>query len=81
VSETRWGIDEHDVANQGSISYDLEIVDGRVERFSAPYRYPSPAQLDLLAELAGMKLRECSGGWKRSRSRATSTCRCGEPEV
>ena len=29
VSETRWGIDEYDVANQGLISHHLEIVDGQ----------------------------------------------------
>ncbi len=34
VSETRWGIDEYDVANQGLTSHHFEIVDGRVERLS-----------------------------------------------
>jgi SAM-dependent methyltransferase len=65
VSEARWGIDEYDVANQGLISHHFEIVQGKLERFSAPYRYAWPAELDLMAELAGMTLRERWGGWKR----------------
>lgn len=65
VSETRWGIDEYDVANQGLTSHHFEIADERVERFSAPFRYAWPAELDLMAELAGMRLRERWSGWKR----------------
>jgi SAM-dependent methyltransferase len=65
VSETRWGIDEFDVANQGLISHHFEIVDGRVERDSVPFRYAWPAELDLMAQLAGMQLRDRWSGWKR----------------
>jgi SAM-dependent methyltransferase len=65
VSETRWGFDEYDVSRQGLISHHLEIVDGRAEQVSMPFRYVWPAELDLMAELAGMKLRERWSGWKR----------------
>jgi SAM-dependent methyltransferase len=65
VSETRWGIDEYDVARQGLTSHHFRIVDGKVERFSVPFRYTWPSELDLMAELAGMKLRERWSGWKR----------------
>jgi SAM-dependent methyltransferase len=65
VSETRWGFDEYDVANQGLISHHLEIVDGRAERNSVPFRYAWPAELDLMAQLAGMSLRDRWAGWKR----------------
>jgi SAM-dependent methyltransferase len=65
VSETKWGFDEIDVATQGLTSHHFEIVDGRVERFSAPYRYVWPSELDLMAELAGLQLRERWSGWKR----------------
>jgi SAM-dependent methyltransferase len=65
ASESYWGIDEYDVATQGLASHHLEIVDGRLERFSAPYRYVWPSELDLMAQLAGMRLRERWGGWKR----------------
>jgi SAM-dependent methyltransferase len=65
VTETRWGFDEIDVATQGLTSHHFEIVDERVERFSAPYRYVWPSELDLMAELAGLQLRERWSGWKR----------------
>jgi SAM-dependent methyltransferase len=65
VSETRWGIDEYDVAGQGLTSHHFEIVDGRLERLSIPFRFAWPAELDLMAELAGMSLRERWSGWQR----------------
>src|SRR6266550_781087 len=65
VSETRWGFDEYDVAVQGLISHHFEIIDGRLERTSIPFRYVWPSELDLMAELAGMRLRERWSGWKR----------------
>jgi SAM-dependent methyltransferase len=64
-SETHWGIDEYDVVNQGLISHHFQVIDGRVERSSGPFRYVWPAELDLMAELAGMRLRERWAGWKR----------------
>jgi SAM-dependent methyltransferase len=65
VSETSWGIDEYDVATQGLTSHHFEVVDGRLERVSVPFRYTWPAELDLMAELAGMRLRERWAGWRR----------------
>ena len=65
VSETRWGLDEYDVARQSLTSHHFEIVDGRVERLSVPFRYAWPSELDLMAQLAGMRLRERWSGWKR----------------
>jgi SAM-dependent methyltransferase len=65
VSENRWGFDEYDVANQGLISHHFEIVDGKAERLSIPFRYAWPSELDLMAQLAGLTLRERWSGWKR----------------
>ena len=65
VSETRWGFDEYDIANQRMTSHHFEIVDGRAERFAVPFRYAFPAEYDLMAELAGMRLRERWAGWDR----------------
>jgi SAM-dependent methyltransferase len=65
VSETRWGLDEYDVARQGLTSHHFAIVDGRLDRFSVPFRYAWPAELDLMAQLAGMRLRDRWNGWKR----------------
>jgi hypothetical protein len=63
--EHHWGIDEYDVANQGLVSHHLEVVDGNLDTFSMPFRYVWPAELDLMAQVAGMTLRERWGGWKR----------------
>jgi SAM-dependent methyltransferase len=65
VSETRWGLDEYDVARQGLISHHFEVVDGKLEKVSIPFRYVWAAELDLMAQLAGMSLRERWSGWKR----------------
>jgi SAM-dependent methyltransferase len=65
VSESRWGIDEFDVAKQGLTSHHFTIVDGRLDRVSIPFRYVWPSELDLMAQLAGMSLRERWSGWGR----------------
>ncbi len=65
MTETKWGFDEFDVANQGLISHHFALADGKLEHFSAPFRYAWPAEYDLMAQLAGMRLRERWGGWKR----------------
>jgi SAM-dependent methyltransferase len=65
ASENHWGIDEYDVATQGLTSHHFETVDGTIERLSIPFRYAWPSELDLMAQLAGMRLRSRWGGWKR----------------
>jgi SAM-dependent methyltransferase len=65
ISETRWGIDEYDVAGQGLRSHHFEVIDGSVEHFSVPFRYVWPSELDLMAQLAGMGLRERWSDWSR----------------
>jgi len=65
VSDTHWGIDEYDVANQGLISHHLRIIDERLDRLSIPFRYAWPPELDLMAQIAGMRLRDRWAGWKR----------------
>ncbi len=64
ASERHWGIDEYDVANQGLISHHLTIVGDRLERVSMPFRYAWPSEYDLMAQLAGMRLRERWSGWR-----------------
>jgi SAM-dependent methyltransferase len=65
AGETHWGIDEYDVVTQRLTSHHFDLVDGRFELVSMPFRYVWPAELDLMAELAGMALRERWAGWKR----------------
>jgi SAM-dependent methyltransferase len=65
VSAMRLGFDEYDIAAQGLISHHYWIEDGRFETVSMPFRYVWPAELDLMARLAGMSLRERWSGWRR----------------
>jgi len=57
-SAERWGLDEYDVATQGLRSHHVVMRDGRLEYSSGPFRYVWPAELDLMARLAGMRLAE-----------------------
>jgi hypothetical protein len=66
VSPTRWDIDEFDVADQGLISHHYQVIDGQLDRVSVPFRYVWPAELDLMAQMAGMTLAERWADWDRS---------------
>jgi SAM-dependent methyltransferase len=65
VTPTHLGIEEYDVATQIAYSHHYWVLDGKLEFFSAPFRYVWPSELDLMARLAGMKLRERWSNWGR----------------
>jgi len=65
VSPTHVGFDEYDVALQGLVSHHYWIEEGEVEVSSPPFRYVWPSELDLMAQLAGMTLRERWSDWTR----------------
>jgi SAM-dependent methyltransferase len=73
VSPTHLGFDEYDVASQGLISHHYSVVDGKLDVSSVPFRYVWPSELDLMARLAGMTLRERWSGWKREPFTSEST--------
>ena len=73
VSPTRLGFDEYEVASQGLISHHYWVEDGAWENLSVPFRYVWPSELDLMARLAGMSLRERWSGWDRAPFTAEST--------
>jgi SAM-dependent methyltransferase len=73
VSATRLGFDEYDVVSQGLISHHYSVIDGKLEVNAVPFRYAWPAELDLMARLAGMTLRERWSGWKREPFTSEST--------
>ena len=61
------GIDEHDAATQLSWSHHYSSADGETyHRRSSPFRKVWPAELDLMARLAGMRLEHRWGDWDRS---------------
>lgn len=65
VSPTRWAFDVYDPATQATSSNYVEVVDGRGSYRSIPFRYVWPSELDLMAQLAGLRLRERWDGWTR----------------
>jgi SAM-dependent methyltransferase len=65
VSPHHLGVDEYDVASQGLVSHHYWIEDGEVEVLSPPFRFVWPSELDLMAQLAGMALRERWEDWQR----------------
>jgi SAM-dependent methyltransferase len=65
VGETRLGFDEYDVAAQGLVSHHYQLGHGEVVAHSVPFRYVWPAELDLMAKVAGLSLRERWGDWNR----------------
>jgi SAM-dependent methyltransferase len=71
-SETRLGLDEYDVVGQGMVSHHFSLVDGRFEQRSVPFRYVWPAELDLMARIAGLALRGRWAGWRREPFTAVS---------
>jgi len=65
LSDTHVGVDEYDPATQRSASHHFSLVDGEWVRLSVPFRSTYPAELDLMARLAGLRLRERFGGFGR----------------
>ena len=66
LSDTHVGVDELDFDTQRLVSHHFSLVDGQWRRLSIPFRSVSPAELDLMARLAGMELRERWADWDRS---------------
>jgi SAM-dependent methyltransferase len=67
VAPTHLGFDEyHDFAAQKFSSHHYFVRDSAFEFFSMPFRYVWPAELDLMAQLAGMRLQERWADWDRS---------------
>jgi SAM-dependent methyltransferase len=72
VNPAHLGFDEIDVATQNSWSHHYWFVDGETKAFSAPFRNVWPSELDLMARLAGMALRERWSDWNREPFTSTS---------
>jgi SAM-dependent methyltransferase len=73
LSDTHVGIDELDAATQRLVSHHFSLVDGRWVRNSVPFRSVGPGELDLMARIAGMRLRDRWGGWNREPFTSEST--------
>jgi SAM-dependent methyltransferase len=66
VSASHIGIDEYDLVDQGLVSHHYQRnAGGSFEYSSGPFRYVWPSELDLMARIAGLTLRERFGDWTR----------------
>jgi SAM-dependent methyltransferase len=60
------GIDEYDVVSQRLVSHHFtRVSDDHFELVSVPFRYVWPAELDLMARIADMQLRDRWAGWRK----------------
>jgi SAM-dependent methyltransferase len=73
VTPDRLGFDTLDVAQQRGVSHHYWVGEGRAGTFAMPYRYVWPAELDLMARIAGMRLRERWSDWNREPFTSDST--------
>ena len=55
----------YDVVTQRLSGQHYDLVDGRVQASPTEMRYAWPAELDLMARLAGMRLEDRWAGWRR----------------
>ena len=66
------GFDVYDVVTQNFSSQHYVFEDGRVETGHVDFRYAWPAEFDLMARIAGMRLEHRWAGWEREPFTATS---------
>ncbi|MBM2618929.1 class I SAM-dependent methyltransferase [Actinoplanes sp. LDG1-06] len=67
VTPTRWGFDSYEVATQAMASnYATFRSEGRGEFWSVPFRYLWPAEMDLMARIAGLRPEHRWDSWERT---------------
>jgi SAM-dependent methyltransferase len=73
-SETGYiGVDTYDVLHQRVVSHHFRFGEGRAARvFRTPHRYIWPAELDLMAQLAGFELESRHADWSGAEFTAES---------
>jgi len=74
VTPDRLGFDEYEVVGQGMVSHHhWRNEQGGFDALSVPFRYVWPSELDLMARLGGMSLRDRWSDWNRTPFTAEST--------
>ena len=59
-------VEEYDTAAQLAVSRHYWAIDGQLRTFSSTHRYAWPAELDLMARIAGLRLRHRWADWHRT---------------
>jgi SAM-dependent methyltransferase len=65
ATPTHVGYEQYDVANQLAVSHHQWVIDGDLKQFVSHHRYVGPAELDLMAQIAGLTLQERWASWNR----------------
>ena len=65
ADEVLLDVGNHDAATQRVRGQKVVITEGNVRLYPAQIRYCYPSELDLMAQLAGLRLRERWANWKR----------------
>ncbi len=65
-------VSRHDPVTQTVVAQHIIITDGQIRLYPVQLRYAWPAELDLMAQLAGLRLRERWGDWQRAPFTAAS---------
>ena len=73
VDPPHLGFDQIDVATQQGVSHHYWVAGGKGVVHSFPYRFVWPSELDLMARIAGMTLRQRWADWSREPFTADST--------
>jgi SAM-dependent methyltransferase len=74
VTPTYLGFDEYtDTVAQTMSSHHYRVAGDKLDVFSVPFRYVWPSELDLMARIAGMTLRERWSSWQREPFTGDST--------
>lgn len=66
VGERHVGLDTFDLVHQRLVSHHFRVRGDGIDRFRSAHRYVWPAELDLMARIAGLRLRERWQDWTRS---------------
>ena len=65
TDEVQLDVGQHDAAAQRVVSQKFVITEGNVRLYPVQIRYAWPSELDLMAQLAGLRLRERWSSWQR----------------
>jgi SAM-dependent methyltransferase len=65
AGEVRLEVSKHDSLGQRTMSHHLVITEAGIKLYPVQVRYAWPAELDLMARLAGMRLRDRWSNWRR----------------
>jgi SAM-dependent methyltransferase len=63
----------HDPVSQRIVSQNVVLAETGIRLYPARLRYAWPSELDLMAQLAGLRLRDRWAGWRREPFTASST--------